>query len=87
MPRVTRSSSPAFVISGDLFIFPFYIRGLKIIIPIGIIVAYSYDTGDLFVEPVGKVLSKHFVGDAQKSGFVHGTTINDLMIGKGKVTP
>jgi len=39
------------------------------------------------VEPVGKVPDQLFAGDAQKSALVNGSTIDDLMLGKGKVTP
>jgi hypothetical protein len=43
--------------------------------------------GDLFVEAVGKVPEQFFAGDAQKSGLLNGSTIDDLILGKGKKTP
>ena len=42
---------------------------------------------DFVVEAVGKVPDQFFAGDAQKSALVNGSTIDDLMLENGKVTP
>ena len=44
-------------------------------------------TAELFVEPVEKVPEQILGRDAEKSDLIECAKINDLMLGKGQVTP
>jgi hypothetical protein len=49
--------------------------------------ADRYAPADFCVEPVGKDPVLYFLGNVKKSESVKSSTIDDLMNGRGKVTP